>query len=496
MFVQRYMSKMSLLVLVSMDVYSGCSIKQPHTASIFNREDSGNTEYLDGSSLDSNPIDLSSGRFDLSVPFFPTPITWTLAYKQAPPDNPLKGFVPYDNGSKSFPHSLEWFYLPMSDLQTDFDKFNWTSLDNKLSGIAGRGHQAIFRIYLDYPNKPNGMPSFLSSVSRNSYTDWDNGKIATSYSPDYENADLRRAIHSFITALGARYDGDPRIGFLTIGILGYWGEWHTYPHDSWMAPTTVMTEVLDAFQAAFSRTHLLAREPKPGVTMDRSHLGFHDDSFAYQTLGPTNWYFWPKIASAMLTNVWRDRCIGGEVIPTIQSCMWDSPSCVPAGQEYDSCVDSTHASWLLNQRTFDGLSGTSLDRALAGARRLGYEFNIETASIGSMRVGSGLDVSIQIRNTGVAPFYYKWAIELGALNSSGMVTSWPTSWDLRSIAPGMSSMKWQYTQASHGLAAGNYVLLLRVSNPMLGGQPIRFANVNQDKHLSGWMTIGEFTVSP
>ena len=78
---------------------------------------------------------------------------FTLSYQNAPADNPLKGFVPYQ-GAYTFPHSLEWFYLPLKDLQTDFSTFNWAPLDACLNAIAGRGHQAVFRIYLDYPNHP------------------------------------------------------------------------------------------------------------------------------------------------------------------------------------------------------------------------------------------------------------------------------------------------------------------------------------------------------
>ena len=34
----------------------------------------------------------------------------------------------------------------------------------------------------------------------------------------------------------ARYDGDPRIGFVQLGLLGFWGEWHTYPYDGYAHP--------------------------------------------------------------------------------------------------------------------------------------------------------------------------------------------------------------------------------------------------------------------
>jgi hypothetical protein len=42
----------------------------------------------------------------------------TLAYAPAPPDNPLKGFVPYLGSRTNFPHSLEWDYTQLSELMT------------------------------------------------------------------------------------------------------------------------------------------------------------------------------------------------------------------------------------------------------------------------------------------------------------------------------------------------------------------------------------------
>ena len=92
---------------------------------------------------------------------------FTLTYKAAPADNPLKGFMPYQ-GSYKFPHSMEWLYLPLKDLQTDYNRFDWRKLDSQLDVIASRGHQAVFRIYLDYPDKAYAVPDFLSGVAKNS----------------------------------------------------------------------------------------------------------------------------------------------------------------------------------------------------------------------------------------------------------------------------------------------------------------------------------------
>jgi hypothetical protein len=147
-----------------------------------------------------------------------------------------------------------------------------------------RGHQAVFRIYLDYPSKQTGIPQYLldAGLITRTYADFGNANI--SVSPDYQNPLLRQALTNFITAFGARYDGDPRVGFITVGLLGFWGEWHTYPHDAWFASASVQDEVLMTYERAFSQTRLLVR--KPAGTNPRSRrIGYHDDSFAYQTLG-------------------------------------------------------------------------------------------------------------------------------------------------------------------------------------------------------------------
>lgn len=85
-----------------------------------------------------------------------------LAYSPAPVDNPLKGLVPYQGEVRDrFPHSMEFSYLAYSDLVKGYDEFDWLPLEKMLEDISGRGHQAIFRIYLEYPGKTGAIPEFL-----------------------------------------------------------------------------------------------------------------------------------------------------------------------------------------------------------------------------------------------------------------------------------------------------------------------------------------------
>src|SRR5215470_12833618 len=92
---------------------------------------------------------------------------WTaLDYAPAPADNPLKGFMPFYDAygsadtpiANDFPHSMEYFYVPLRNLMNGPDSFTFeTGMEPQLQSISGRGHQAVMRVYLDYPMRTTGI---------------------------------------------------------------------------------------------------------------------------------------------------------------------------------------------------------------------------------------------------------------------------------------------------------------------------------------------------
>jgi hypothetical protein len=210
--------------------------------------------------------------------------------------------------------------------------------------------------------------------------------------------------------------------------------------------------------------------------------------------------FLALLKAAGETNKWQTQPIGGELYPPEQSCIWDTnqPACVPAGQDFTTCVTLTHASWMLNQGVFSpGFTGAQQVLALAGAHRLGYELYVTNAQITDAHPPGPLGVSLQIQNTGVAPFYYNWPVQIGVLNNSNMVVQTRTTpWMLTSVLPDSTNMVWNYSPSSAGLAAGQYKLILSVQNPLTNGVPFHFANQAQDANLAGWLTLGSFSVLP
>ena len=424
-----------------------------------------------------------------------------LSYASAPPDNPLKGFMPYAGNYTTFPYSLEWFYLPVNSVMTGSNQFNWTPLETRLNQIASRSNHAVFRFYLDYPTEPTGIPQYLlnAGLVTRSYNDYDNNGV--SVSPDYENPLLRSALTNFIYRLGAQYDGDPRIGFITVGLLGFWGEWHTYPYweppNNWFASVTVQNEVLNAYQSAFTKTRYLLRQPH-GTNPSSRPMGYHDDSFAYSTIDPPEWHFLGALKLAGETNKWRTQPIGGEIRPEIQSCLWDANTsgCPIPAQNYNQCVDLTHATWMLNHAAFEpGFTGAKKDRAIAGARRLGYEFYVTNLTF--TPGANTTTLAVMLRNTGVAPFYYDWPIELAALLDNGqLVRTWTTPWTLRGLLPVATNTIWSLSITNSQLPDGVFALAMRAVNVLTNGKALRFANTTQDQHRNGCLTLGRFQLNP
>ena len=149
------------------------------------------------------------------------------------------------------------------------------------------------------------------------------------------------------------------------------------------------------------------------------NMGYHDDSFAFNTLFKESWYFMPKIKDAGLTEIWKTEPFRGEMRPEIQSTIWDDPPAKDA-EDYNQCIETTHASWLVSHKIFTDppFTGAKYDRALSGARKLGYELYVSAVKLPFL-TDKGIEVNLKMQNKGVAPFYYDWTVQLAAVNRQG-----------------------------------------------------------------------------
>lgn len=405
----------------------------------------------------------------------------TLDYAPAPADNPLRGLVPYVDASAKdrFPHSMEFRYFALKDIMKGPESLDWSPLEEALAEVGQRGNQLIFRIYCEYPGKESAIPPFLIQNGLR-MTEWTNpADGVVSHTPDYENPQFREALRKLIIALGDKYDGDPRVAFVTAGLLGSWGEWHTYPRDDLWASKEVQREVMDAYAKAFTQTKILLRYPAGADTYGYAEnhnrpLGYHDDSFGWATLDTGKegdaWFFEPSLKTAGAADKWKRFPIGGEIRPELWRQSFTARR-HPKDQDFVTCVERLHVSWLMDSGLFDTRFPMDEERrktALRETARMGYELHISQA------VWKDGVLELTVENRGVAPFYSDWPVELVAEGESR-----ETGWKLTEVLPG------QPTTWSIKLPTKSEVAI-RIPNPLKGGKALRFANREQGEE---WLVI-------
>jgi len=433
----------------------------------------------------------------------------------APADNPLKGLVPYARPRQNrFPHSMEFSYLPLSDLMVGPDRFDWQPLESLLEDIASRGNQAIVRIYLEYPGKDKGIPQFLidAGMKVHRYVNTNTAPLppATIITPDYQDTRLHAALRSFIQAWGKRYDGDPRLAYITAGLLGTWGEWHTYPRDELWASKATQDLVLEAYEAAFPSTPVLLRYPAGpdhyAQTENASRpFGYHDDSFAWATLDTgrksDNWFYMPAIKAAgrQAMEKWKTHPIGGEIRPEVWGKIFDGRDRWPQqAQSFRECVSETHATWLMDTGMFrERASRERMQRALREVRQMGYAFYIPRVRFATEPAANQLEIEIDLVNQGVAPFYADWPTELAFVSNTDKIVKTATDPKLavRGLLPGKHPHRLSADVSLDGLS-GQLTVLMRVVHPLPGGKPLRFANADQNRTRDGWLTLGTIELAP
>jgi Domain of unknown function (DUF4832) len=225
-------------------------------------------------------------------------------------------------------------------------------------------------------------------------------------------------------------------------------------------------------------------------------MGFHDDSFAFQTLDPPEWMFMGRLKRAGAENQWHTQPIGGELSPDRQPCTFGIPSCTPPKQDFNRCVDATHATWILNHFAFaQGYVGADYERAVAGAERLGYDLFVSSVRVSYAITAKQLAVDLKIQNRGVAPFYYDWAVQLGVADSSNqVVATYGTDWKLTKVIARRVDVQFAHVQNELDLSAGEYQLLMRAVNPMISGHPLVFANRGWGRTVPNWVTLATFRI--
>jgi len=405
-----------------------------------------------------------------------------------PLDNPLKGYCLYTNAGKIHrPYSMVFQYVSWKELEPVEGRYAFEAWEKKKwSHPRANGKHVVLRIYVDYPSKSSGLPDWLRAkgVAEKDYRAHGGGK-----SPDYNHPQMVLALERLIAVMGKRYNTHPRVAFIQLGLLGFWGEWHTYPREELFASEATQHRVLRAYLKAFPNKQLMARYAD-GTLAKYQSIGFHDDMFPEDTDNGKDWSFLARMRRSGHIDSWKQTVVGGEMVPNAAK-QW-------LGKRWDltrEMVDRSHFSWVgpygpaLEAKTSDDFIAHS-DQLV---RQMGYQFRLtEIRHSRSVEPGAQCKTVLQGMNEGVAPFYYPWLIKLAWLNDQGTVlSSVQLKDDIRKWLPGKFGVE---TVLTAPVKPGTYRLGFGIEDPWKKKPAVRLAN--KLPLIRGWTILGQIEIKP
>jgi hypothetical protein len=361
---------------------------------------------------------------------------------------PMKGIVFWPDQAKSQKNlqgsiSLEFSYcLPCAVVKGKTDDkidYDWSSFEKMLDDIASRGHQAIVRFRIEYPNEtiknaPNctekvkgatAVPNYIKA--NKSYTETyseDPGGDGPTYYADWSNKELQWFYKQFYTDFAAKYDKDPRIAFVQAG-FGHWAEYHIYG-------TTLKLDTNFAskdYQSTFLQ-HLdtLFQETPWSISIDAADknytpiagnktllalgFGLFDDSFMHKEHDISqgdgdNEKNWQTIGE----NRWKSAPAGGEI------SYYDSKDqhefLNPAGLygvTWEDAAAKYHMTYVIGNDAPEGSYATK-DRVYEASSYAGYKFEITGYAVNK------ISAAVRVKNIGIAPLYHNAYVTVKGVRS-------------------------------------------------------------------------------
>ncbi|MFK7821852.1 MAG: carbohydrate-binding protein, partial [Planctomycetaceae bacterium] len=414
----------------------------------------------------------------------------------AGPDiNPLKGFssgwwrADDDFASVGFQY-IEWRHLEPKDDEFDFDY-----IDREILNRAGtQGRHLILQFVVDWddwnlaepvPDGEQGSyyrgPQWLKELMGEGFEHGPervihNNRDRITRATNYDNPIFIAELQEAIAALLNHYKEDERGFVVQVGALGFWGEWHTYPKPEWNPTVGTQRDVLTTYMEKLP-TGLFTQVRFPD---DPLNLEFAQRGMGYTngSVVPTpHGYEFVDAIDHAPGELWKNGPVGGEWPPGIDDVtMWENFFQKDIGLDY---VKRGRFSTILAPEidssspwTDDivGRLGDDFDPSqhfMTMHRAMGYNFQVnDVKHILSDDESGRLLVEVDMANTGIAPFYQDWTVQMAVLEkATGDIVDVATvDTDLRNLREGKST-KLSAAFASKLDPEGDYQIGLRIMQP-------------------------------
>ncbi len=415
--------------------------------------------------------------------------------------NPFKGFVTRVADffeDPVIPQSLVYAEMTWRELEPVRGLYNWAALEDGWAQHLKMGRRIGFSVRLADPkNAPVAdIPEWLSEAGVALRPCLIQG--VSGHAPDWDDELLLQEHDRLVTALGERYNHDPRIAWVDVASYGLWGQWQMFGNDQLVAQPSSRLRLLFAYLRAFPDKQLAIPYSDDLATRYFTDYGGGLRNGFLGSSRENAWYMesLARVKDGLNDQVFRRAVITGEfAIPTAALI----ESLTTRFDENLAFVRETHWSWM-------GPSGGSLVNPPPALRRqaealyqtLGYRFAItELSHPGSVLSGQPIRMKAKVVNLGAAPFYYPWPVHLSLIGASGQpalaadLTARQPSWDPRTWIPGEHALSLDLALPPNTLP-GRYTIALAVIDPATGQPGVRLANPGRTE--TGWYPLSTIEI--
>jgi hypothetical protein len=393
--------------------------------------------------------------------------------------NPFKGFAPWTGtGTPYYQKMLEKATVPWRLVEPEEGRIDWAFIESGWPSMDGGGRAGL-RIAAAYPggDEPD-LPQWLveKGIPMRPYEIDEKPGLA----PDWDDPRFLEAHEELISALGARYDDDPRLGWLDIGSYGFWGEWHVFENEHLAGSQETKAHILQHYFDAFPNTPMVIAFDDDFATR---YVVEHGGGIRNDCLGRASsneWYLKSirRIDPEILDAAWKGAIITGEFCGGARGAVEGTTVGFDTTLAF---VRETHWSWI-------GPAGGAIEPVDEQHRAnldllhktLGYRFVLRAAEHDrAVTLGQVWAMDLTVENVAVAPFYFDWPVDLVFEHTeSGETLAATVDVDIRDWLPGSHALPVRISLPDD-LATGRYAFRLGIVDPKTGAPGIQFANTGR-----------------
>ncbi|MBR5565516.1 MAG: DUF4832 domain-containing protein [Roseburia sp.] len=392
--------------------------------------------------------------------------------------NPMMGFAPSADYEEAVgDNTLVYVGLTWRELEPEKGVFAFSEMEKtyNLAKWHKEGKKVVFRFLCDVPEEEAhiDIPDWLyEETGDGTFYDCSYGK---GYSPNYENTSFIEYHKKAIMALGEYFGKDHFLCYVQLGSLGHWGEWHVnYEAGIPRFPSEeVCRQYVMAYIEAFTNVKLMMRRPfsfvkEYGMGVFNDMTGDPDDT--------EEWLGWiynggvyasakKPILLVECEDIWEMEPIGGE----FTSSLTMEEMLVTKQERTIELLQSSHMTFTGPKCPIVNKEEVQYKEAVSEIlKNIGYRYGVTKSSISYNKIFGTTTVSLELKNYGVAPMYFKWPVCLYVLDESKQVLNrYETEVDLTKLKGG-GAVKVRVKIQDECLKESMGIIAIGIENPETG----------------------------